>query len=162
MERGLIVVLWRAALRIREAIELTELDLVSRRGSILVRRGKGGRRREVGIDDWASRNWSHGSTPLDVRRADALRDHRPHPRARVAAGVRRRFAPHELRHADAIELADEGVPLNVIQRQLEHRNLGVTSIYLLGADIGEIIDTVHGRRPPTILASAVLHLPHAS
>jgi integrase len=37
--RGLIVVLWRAGLRIREALELTELDLDPRRGSILVRRG---------------------------------------------------------------------------------------------------------------------------
>ena len=49
--RGLIVVLWRAGLRIHEA--LTEADLDARRGSLLVRRGKGGRRREVGMDDWA-------------------------------------------------------------------------------------------------------------
>jgi integrase len=46
------------------------------------------------------------------------------------AGVRRRFAPHQLRHADALELAREGVPLNIIQRQLGHANLGTTSIYL--------------------------------
>ena len=46
----------------------------------------------------------------------------------VSAGVRRRFAPHQLRHAHAIELAREGVPLNIIQRQLGHLNLGVTSI----------------------------------
>jgi len=30
-----------------------EADLDPRRGSLLVRRGKGGRRREVGMDDWA-------------------------------------------------------------------------------------------------------------
>ena len=46
--RGLIVVLWRAGLRIHEALALTEADLDARRGSLLVRRGKGGRRREVG------------------------------------------------------------------------------------------------------------------
>ena len=46
--RGLIVVLWRAGLRIHEALALTEADLNARRGSLLVRRGKGGRRREVG------------------------------------------------------------------------------------------------------------------
>jgi integrase len=51
--RGLIVVLWRAGLRICEALALTEADLDARRGSLLVRRGKGGRRREVGMDDWA-------------------------------------------------------------------------------------------------------------
>jgi integrase len=42
--------------------------------------------------------------------------------------VRRRFAPHQLRHAHAVELAREGVPLNVIQRQLAHANLGTTSV----------------------------------
>src|SRR3954468_10149138 len=51
--RGLIVVLWRAGLRIQEALDLSELDLDRRRGSVLIRRGKGGRRREVGMDDWA-------------------------------------------------------------------------------------------------------------
>ena len=50
--RGLIVILWRAGLRIQEALALTEGDLDPRRGSLLVRRGKGGRRREVGMDDW--------------------------------------------------------------------------------------------------------------
>lgn len=46
--RGLIVVLWRSGLRIQEALDLNELDLDPSCGSILVRRGKGGRRREVG------------------------------------------------------------------------------------------------------------------
>ncbi len=40
--------------------------------------------------------------------------------AALAAGVRRRFAPHQLRHAHAVEMSREGVPLLVIQRQLGH------------------------------------------
>jgi integrase len=48
--RGLIVILWRAGLRIHEALALVEADLDQRRGAVLVRRGKGGRRREVGMD----------------------------------------------------------------------------------------------------------------
>ena len=67
------------------------------------------------------------------------------------AGVRRRFAPHQLRHAHAVEMAREGVPLIVIQRQLGHTNLGITSIYLQGIDNTEIIDTVHARRAPMAL-----------
>jgi integrase len=51
--QGLIVVLWRAGLRISEALALAETDLDQRRGAVLVRRGKGGRRREVGMVDWA-------------------------------------------------------------------------------------------------------------
>ena len=52
---ALIVVLWRGGLRIHEALPVTETDLDPRRGSILVRHGKGDRRREVGMDAWA---WS--------------------------------------------------------------------------------------------------------
>lgn len=52
---ALIVVLWRAGLRINEAMSLTEADLDPRRGSVLVRHGKNDRRREVGMDAWA---WS--------------------------------------------------------------------------------------------------------
>src|SRR5688500_3220332 len=48
--RALIVILWRAGLRINEALELTEGDLDESRGALLVRRGKGGRRREVDMD----------------------------------------------------------------------------------------------------------------
>ncbi len=33
------------------------------------------------------------------------------------AGVRRRFSPHQLRYAHAVEMSREGVPLLVIQRQ---------------------------------------------
>jgi integrase len=50
--RGLIVILWRAGLRIQEALSLAEADLDHRCGALLVRRGKGGRRREVGMDHW--------------------------------------------------------------------------------------------------------------
>ena len=38
----------------------------------------------------------------------------------LKAGVRRRFAPHQLRHAHAVELLHEGIPLPLIQRQLGH------------------------------------------
>jgi integrase-like protein len=51
--RGLVVVLWRAGLRISEALALAESDLDANRGAILVRHGKGGKRREVGMDRWA-------------------------------------------------------------------------------------------------------------
>lgn len=74
--------------------------------------------------------------------------------AASAAGIRRRFAPHQLRHAHAVEMAHEGVPLVVIQRQLGHADLGVTTTYPQGIDSAEIINTVHGRPSPTISASA--------
>jgi integrase len=50
--RALIVVLWRGGLRIAEALALGEPDLDPKRGSLLVRNGKGGGRREIGMDAW--------------------------------------------------------------------------------------------------------------
>jgi site-specific recombinase XerD len=176
--RGLIVVLWRAGLRIQEALDLTELDLDPRRGSVLVRRGKGGHRREVGMDDWGFEQlepWLEARHSMPVGPLFCVINGRTRGRAwhasaaraalrrRAArAGVRRRFPPHQLRHAHALELLREGVPLNVIQRQLGHRNLGVTSIYLQGIDPDEIIQTVHARRPPMIPASVGLALSRRS
>jgi site-specific recombinase XerD len=63
--------------------------------------------------------------------------------------------PHQLRHA---QMPHEGVPLVVMQRQLGHANLGITSIYLQGIDSSEIISTVHGRPSPTISANAGLQI----
>jgi site-specific recombinase XerD len=171
--RGLIVVLWRAGLRIQEALALAEGDLDHGRGALLVRRGKGGRRREVGMDAWGSgTSSSHGSS-YESSFPSALCSVHQRPRGRqwssagartelrrtaVSAGVRRRFAPHQLRHAHAVDMAHEGVPLVVIQRQLGHSNLGITSVYLQGIDNAEIINTVHARRVPMIPVSTALRL----
>jgi hypothetical protein len=51
-------------------------------------------------------------------------------------------------------MAREGVPLIVVQRQRGYSNLGITSVYLQGIDSGEIIETVHARRPPMVSVSA--------
>jgi integrase len=131
--RGLVVVLWRAGLRISEALALAESDLDRSRGSVLVRHGKGGKRRQVGMDRWAWEQidpWLRARVALPVGALlcviDGPTQGRPWSPAAaratlralaVRAGVRRRFAPHQLRHAQAVEMAREGVPLNVIQRQ---------------------------------------------
>ena len=93
------------------------------------------------------RPWSAAAARVQLRRAA------------VDAGVRRRFAPHQLRHAHAVEMAHEGVPVVVIQHQLGHANLGITSIYLQGIDNDEIINTVHARAAPMIPAATVLRGP---
>jgi site-specific recombinase XerD len=173
--RALIVVLWRGGLRIQEALSLIESDLDPRRGSILIRRGKGNRRREVGMDSWA---WTDHLAPWLAARVelpigalfcviDGPTRGRPWSataargelrRYAAAAGVRRRLAPHQLRHAHAVELAREGVPLPMIQRQLGHSYVSTTSVYLQGIDVEEIIGTIHARRAPMMHVSAGLEL----
>jgi site-specific recombinase XerC len=105
---AMIVVLWRAGLRVQEALALAEHELDVRRGSILVRRGKGGRRREVGMDEWGweqLRPWLAARVGLPVGPLFCIIDGptrgRPWSGAAVRgefrrnaaqAGVRRRFA----------------------------------------------------------------------
>ena len=172
--RGLIVALWRAGLRISEALALTESDLDPSRGAILVRHGKGGKRREVGMDRWA---WEQLNPWLQLRATlpvgslfCVLRGPtrgRPWAPAGVRsqlhmaagrAGVRRRFAPHQLRHAHAVEMSREGVPLLIIQRQLGHADLAITLVYLRGIDNTEIVHAVHERPAPMIPANNGLKL----
>jgi Phage integrase family len=107
--RAFIVLMWRAGLRINEALTVTEHDLEPRVGSVLVRHGKGGRRREVGMDPWG---WDHLRAWLESRIAmpvgpllcviDGPTRGRPWAsdsaraqlrRVAAKAGVRRRFAP---------------------------------------------------------------------
>jgi hypothetical protein len=70
------------------------------------------------------RPWSSAAVRSELRRLAAR------------AGVRRRFAP----------------------RQLQHANLGTTSIYLQEIDPEEIIAAVRTRRAPMMSASAGLRL----
>src|SRR4051794_26110275 len=128
--RGLIVVLWRAGLRIHEALALNESDLDHRRGSLLVRRGKGGRRREVGMDEWA---WAQLQPWVDLRLALPVGPlfcvingptlvARRRPRRSAPCGGDGRSTP-SVRAASTpsrppVDMAHEGVPLIVIQRQL--------------------------------------------
>jgi integrase len=65
--RGLVVVMWRAGLRISETLALTESDLDADRGAILVRHGKGNKRREVGMDQWG---WDLAAALAGVPGAD--------------------------------------------------------------------------------------------
>ena len=172
--RALIVGLWRGGLRVREALALGERDLDPRRGSLLVRHGKGGRRREIGMDAWGweqlqpwlvarvelpvgplfciidgptrGRPWSSAGVRVEFRRLAAR------------AGVRRRFAPHRLRHAHAVELAREGVPLTVIQRQLGPPTSARPRSTFKGPTPKEIIATAHAGREPMMSATAGLRL----
>jgi site-specific recombinase XerD len=170
--RAVIIIMWRAGLRISEALALTETDLDRQRGAVLIRAGKGVRRREVGMDRWG---WDRLDPWLELRTTlpvgalfcvlrGPTRGRRCAPagirgqlhRAAKAAGVRRRLAPHQLRHAHAVEMSREGIPLLVIQRQLGHADLGITSAYLRGIDNIEIIHAVHERPAPMIPAGSTL------
>ena len=67
------------------------------------------------------------------------------PRLAARADIEKRVHAHGLRHTHAAELAREGVPMNVIQAQLGHSNLGTTSRYLAHIAPAEVIKVMQGR-----------------
>ena len=163
--RGLIVLLWRAGLRIREALELAETDLDAARGAVIVRKGKGGRRREVGIDHWAGVDGARApqSDLSSLRSARSVRDPRSDGWAAVgsvsgpeaAAGDGRRV-PNPGANALPMQGAAGSMTQLPYHPHIQHANLGITSIYLQGIDSSEIIEAVHARPAPVISASAGL------
>jgi site-specific recombinase XerC len=141
---ALITVLWRAGLRISEALGLAETDLEPVAGSLLIRHGKGGKRRMVGMDEWG---WAQLQPWLETRKSlpigplfcvisgptagvpwgpsqvrSQLR------RLALRASVRRRFAPHQLRHAHAVEMARG--------RRASKRHPAPARSYQPGGDLG--------------------------
>lgn len=147
--RALFVTMYRAGLRVQEALDLLARDIDLDAGTINVRPGKGGKQRIVGIDETAVviiEKW------LTARKALGLNRHQPvfcqiskgklgqpvnQAYVRIAikrlaakAGIEKRVHCHQLRHTLASELVAEGMPLNVVQAQLGHTSLVITQRYV--------------------------------
>jgi site-specific recombinase XerD len=154
--RALIAVLWRAGLRISEALALNETDLDPARGSVLVRHGKGDKRRQAGMDEFAFAQlaaWQTHRVLLPPGPLFCVIDGTTRGRRWTATAAR-----GEMRDLAAAAGAREGVAVNIIQRQLGHTDLGTTSTYLQGIDPSEIIDAITSRRAPMISMTASLNL----
>jgi len=143
--QALIVILWRAGLRIGEALALRPKDLDPSRGTVRVLSGKGGTSRVVGLDAEA---WAVIQRWLDKRKELGIHGHRAlfctlkgtslratyvrslFPRLAKKAGITKRVHPHALRHTHACELRVEGVDVGIISKQLGHASIATTARYL--------------------------------
>ena len=158
--RALIAVLWRAGLRISEALALEQRDLDLQAGTLRVRHGKGDKSRTVGVDEQTAALLARW---LDRRRALAPGARAPMfctlaggrddpsyvrhllPRLARRAGIDRRVHAHGLRHTYAAELARERTPINVIRDALGHTSLAVTDRYLRDVAPTHVIETMRAR-----------------
>lgn len=162
--RAMIAVLWRTGIRVGELVALYPKDLDRDAGKLTVLRGKGAKRRVVGIDPQALavvERWLEARAKLGVSgrsplfcvvsepgRGRALRTARVREMVRYTArkaGVEKRVHPHGLRHTHAAELADEHTDLRVIQRALGHSSLKVTAHYIDHLSPTVVIETMRAR-----------------
>jgi integrase len=165
--RALIIVMWRAGLRIEEALALFPKDYDGDAGTLAVLHGKGDRRRVVGIDPqacavldkWMDRRRELGfgpRSPLFCTISGATRGGRlksSYVREMLKelaykAGIHKRVHPHGFRHTHAAELAHEGVPVHIIRRQLGHSSLAMTERYIEHLSPAEVINTMQKRHWP--------------
>lgn len=161
--QAMIVVWWRAGLRLGESLALRPSDVDVKAGTIYVRDGKGEVSRTVGIDGPSAiiiQRWIDVRTndlKLPKNRGPLFCSQTGAPLTSQAAQImlkragRRadlgdtRVYPHALRHAMAAELARERVPIAYIQRQLGHARLDTTAEYLKTIAPQETIDAMHSR-----------------
>jgi len=140
--RALIMVYLRCQLRCQEGLDLRVCDVSRERNSVTVLKGKGGKRRVVGVDNEtldAIDKWmaarrptksdlvftTHVGAPLDPSYVRKM--FKRHARK---AGVGQRVHLHGLRHSGAVKMVKSGVPLNVIRKRLGHTTLTITQRYI--------------------------------
>jgi integrase/recombinase XerD len=153
--RALVVTIWRAGLRVQEALDLLPSDLDPVGGSIRVRHGKGDKERTVAMGPVA---WEELHRWLEVRRLRGIGEDapvfctlsgRPVNQAYVRGMLKRKAAqagfenplrvhPHAFRHAFAVELSRARKPLDHIRQLLGHRSPATTTIYLQRIDPAEV------------------------
>jgi integrase/recombinase XerC len=169
---ALLELLYGTGLRVSElcALDLTDIDR-GRYGvaMLIVRRGKGGKSRQVPIGGAADRALAAylpargalaaSGAALFVnaggRRLTPRSVQRLVKRWTIAGGVHADATPHSLRHSFATHLLDEGVDLRAIQELLGHASLASTQIYTkISLDhLMKVYDAAHPR------ASTVVKLP---
>ncbi|MCZ6835788.1 MAG: site-specific integrase [Planctomycetota bacterium] len=158
--RALITILYRAGLRINEALALRPKDLDPRNGAIRVLFAKGGQSRTVGMDGQAFDKllrWLEIRADLGINGRDpvfCLLDGKLladsyirvlFPRLGRQAGIDKRVHAHGLRHTHASELRAEGLDIGVISKQLGHRSIATTARYLDHIAPFAVIEALQGR-----------------
>lgn len=139
-QRMLLTTMYATGMRVGEAAQLRVADIDSKRMTILVSRGKGNKQRLVPLSQTLLTElrlfWKTHRNPVWLfpsRRPDrplsAPAPGRTLQRAKVRAGLKRRFSTHVLRHTFATELLEAGVDLFSIQKILGHRSLSTTATY---------------------------------
>jgi integrase/recombinase XerD len=137
--RGLMLrTLLETMLRVSEFVSLQVEDVSFEEGLIIVRDGKGGKRREVPIMDSLVRELKlhvggRNTGPLFQSPRggtySARRIQQIVKETAQEAGITKRVYPHLLRHTMATHLVNGGMPIEHVRKVLGHESIDTTRIY---------------------------------
>jgi len=137
--RGLMLrTLLETMLRVSEFVSLQVEDISFEEGLVIVRDGKGGKRREVPITESLSRELKlhvggRNTGPLFQSPRggtySARRIQQIVKETAEAAGITKRVYPHLLRHTMATRLVNGGMPIEHVRKVLGHESIDTTRIY---------------------------------
>lgn len=143
--RAILMTLYSTGARRSELVRLCVHDIDSERMVVHIRKGKGGKDRDVPLCpqllDTLREYWrwkkpkqylfpsSNGKLGSDHPISDKTVWYACHEAAKYA-GIKKRVTPHTLRHSFATHLLENGADLPTIQVLLGHADLEATSIYL--------------------------------
>lgn len=155
--RAIVAVGLYSQARISEILALRLDDIDPDFRGLFVRRGKGGRRRSIGLHpkgvaplkDWLTRRWelkidswlvfvTKTGGPIDTGYIREMTS-----RIGKKAGLGKRLHMHGLRATGSTWLAKNGTNIMHISKQLGHSALSTTSIYIRGFMDEETVEAIH-------------------
>ncbi len=144
--------LYRCGLRISEALALRPSDLDG--NALTVVRGKGGKRRVVGVDAWTAAALSAWNSVrpaskwlfcnLDGKQLESSYPRHLLRRLAKRAGIPKRVHPHGLRHSFASDSVGE-LPLPIVQQALGHEHISTTAKYVHALNPTLVINAMAAR-----------------
>lgn len=142
-DQAMIYLMAYAGLREGElvALDLADIDLRERSGKVIIRLGKGQKKRMVPLAKearralrlWLDERGDPGTSALFIGCKGGLRASARMVQRRVAEIGRQVdlvVSPHDLRHTMAKRALDEGAPLTVVSKLLGHARLETTARYV--------------------------------
>ena len=144
-DASLVIFLLNTGLRLSEllALQISDVEIGERKGTLIVRQGKGNRERRVPLNGEARKalqNWLAVRPQKDSKFIwTAVEDESESLTPRSVQRILKRLGqeagipdlhPHLARHTFAKNLIDSGVGLEKVARLLGHSNLNTTRIYI--------------------------------
>ena len=148
-DKAVFATLYRGGTRISETLKVRPADINWEKKLLVIQEGKGNKSRTIVLDDGVLdilKTWAERRKSLDINghhpffcatnkqargnHLDSSYYRHKIKELQVKAGIERRCHLHGLRHTAASEMLEEGFNIATIGRQLGHKHISTTDLYM--------------------------------